>query len=49
MNITFVHHFKANIGAVDHIGPGRNGTTLGIQDGLVEVKAVEVKGETADS
>jgi hypothetical protein len=40
MRIPFVHHFHAQSGTVEHIGPSVEYTTLTIYDGLVEVKTV---------
>jgi hypothetical protein len=32
VRITLVHHFHTQVGAVDHVSPGANHTTLRIQD-----------------
>ncbi len=44
-----MHHFKAQVGAVEYVSPGANYLTLRIQDGLVEVEAVEVECHGADA
>jgi hypothetical protein len=47
VSIALVHHFHAEASTVEHVGPGVHHPTLGIQDGLVEVEAVEVEGHGA--
>ena len=44
MSVALVHHFHAEAGTVQHVGPGVQDATLTIKDGLVEVEAVEVEG-----
>ena len=44
MSIALVHHFHAQVGAVQHISPGVQDTALTIKDGLVEVETVQVEG-----
>ena len=43
MSVALVHHFHTEVGAVQHVSPGVQHTTLGIQDRLVEVEAVQVE------
>ena len=47
MSVALVHHFHTEVGAVQHVGPGVQHTTLGIQDRLVEVEAVQVERHRA--
>ena len=47
MGIPFMHYFHTKASPVEDIGPGVQHTTLGIQDGLVEVEAVQVEGHRA--
>ena len=47
MSVALVHHFHAEAGTVEDVSPGVQHTTLGIQDGLVEVEAVQVEGHGA--
>ena len=47
MSVALVHHFHAEAGTVEDVSPGVQNTTLGIQDGLVEVEAVQVEGHGA--
>ena len=44
VGIALVHHFHAQAGAIHHVSPGVHHPALTIQDGLVEVEAVEVEG-----
>merc|ERR1712100_480945 len=43
VSVALVHHFHAQAGTVEDVSPGVQSTTLGIQDGLVEVEAVQVE------
>merc|ERR1711943_164722 len=43
VSIALVHHFHAEVGAVQHISPGVQDAALTIKDGLVEVEAVQVE------
>merc|ERR1712100_63002 len=47
VSVALVHHFHAEAGTVEDVSPGVQHTTLGIQDGLVEVEAVQVEGHGA--
>jgi len=47
VSVALVHHFHAQTSAVQNISPGVDHTTLGIQDRLVEVEAVQVEGHRA--
>ena len=47
MSVALVHHFHAEAGTVEDVSPGVQHTALGIQDGLVEVEAVQVEGHGA--
>merc|ERR1712100_44250 len=49
VSIALVHHFHAEVGAVQNISPGVQNTALSIKDGLVEVEAVQVEGHGADA
>ncbi len=49
MSVAFVHHFKTQVGAVKYISPSIDHATLGIQNRLVKVEAVEVERHGADS
>ena len=49
MSVALVLHFHAEVGAVQHISPGVQDAALTIQDGLVEVEAVQVEGHGADA
>ena len=49
MSIALVHHFHAEAGTVHHVSPGVQDAALTIQDGLVEVEAVQVEGHGADA
>merc|ERR1712100_552997 len=44
VSIALVHHFHAEVGAVQHISPGVQDAALTIKDGLVEVETVQVEG-----
>ena len=44
VSVALVHHFHAEVGAVQHISPGVQDAALTIKDGLVEVETVEVEG-----
>ena len=44
VGIAFVHDFHTQIGAVDNVGPGVDDTALRVNDGLVKVETVQVKG-----
>ena len=44
MSVALVHHFHAEVGAVQHISPGVQDAALTIKDGLVEVETVQVEG-----
>ncbi len=44
MSVALVHHFHAQVGAVQHISPGVQDAALTIKDGLVEVETVQVEG-----
>jgi hypothetical protein len=48
MSVALVHHFHAESGTVQHVGPGVQDAALTIKDGLVEVEAVQVDGDSAD-
>ena len=43
-SVALVHHFHAEAGTVQHVGPGVQDAALTIKDGLVEVEAVQVEG-----
>ena len=43
MSVALVHHFHAEAGTVEDVSPGVQNTTLGIQDGLVEVEPFRLK------
>ena len=43
-DVALVHHFHAEAGTVQHVGPGVQDAALTIKDGLVEVEAVQVEG-----
>merc|ERR1712023_209094 len=49
VSVALVHHFHAEVGAVQHISPSVQDAALTIQDGLVEVEAVQVEGHGADA
>merc|ERR1711991_1231715 len=49
VSVALVLHFHAEVGAVQHISPGVQDAALTIQDGLVEVEAVQVEGHGADA
>ncbi len=49
MSVTLVHYFHTQVGAVEYISPGANHATLRVDDGLVEVEAVEVERHRADT
>ena len=49
MSITLVHHFHTEVAAVEHISPGWYNSALGIENRLVEVKAVQVEGHGANT
>merc|ERR1712100_959169 len=49
VSVALVHHFHAEVGAVQHISPGVQDAALTIKDGLVEVEAVQVEGHGADA
>merc|ERR1712054_63216 len=44
VSVALVHHFHAEVGTVEDVGPGVQNTALSIKDGLVEVEAVQVEG-----
>ena len=43
VSVALVHHFHAEAGTVEDVSPGVQNTTLGIQDGLVELKPFRLK------
>ena len=47
MSVALVHHFHAEVGAVQHISPGVQDAALTIKDGLVEVETVQVERHRA--
>ena len=47
VGVALVHHFHAEVGTVDHIGPDGNHLALGIKVRPVEVEAVQVEGHRA--
>ena len=49
VGITLMHDLHAKIGTVDNVGPGVDDTSLGIDNRLVEIKAVEVEGHGGDT
>ena len=49
MSVALVHHFHAEVGAVQHISPGVQDAALTIKDGLVEVETVQVESHGADA
>merc|ERR1711975_79459 len=49
VSVALVHHFHAEVGTVEDVGPGVQNTALTIQDGLVEVEAVQVEGHGANA
>ncbi len=44
MSVALVHHFHAETGTVHQVSPGVQDAALTIQNGLVEVEAVQVEG-----
>merc|ERR1712054_589593 len=44
VSVALMHHFHAEVGTVEDVGPGVQNTALSIKDGLVEVEAVQVEG-----
>ena len=44
-----MHHLHAKVGTVDDISPSGDHLALGVQDGLVEVEAIQVKRHRADA
>ena len=49
VGIPLVHHFHPQVGTVDHVSPGANHSTLGVNDALVEVESVQVERHRADA
>merc|ERR1712159_918823 len=49
VSVALVHHFHAEVGAVQHISPGVQDAALTIKDGLVEVETVQVESHGADA
>ena len=49
MSVALVHHFHAEVGAVQHISPGVQDAALSIQNRLVEVETVQVESHGADA
>ena len=49
VSVALVHHFHAEVGAVQHISPGVQDAAPTIKDGLVEVETVEVESRGADA
>ena len=49
VSVALVHHFHAEVGAVQHISPGVQDTALSIQNRLVEVETVQVERHGADT
>ena len=47
MGIALVHHFHAEAGTVEDVGPGVDHAALAIEDRLVEVETVEVESHRA--
>lgn len=43
MGIALVHHFHAEAGTVEDVGPGVDHPALVVEDRLVEVEAIQVK------
>jgi len=49
VSVALVHNFHTQVGAVDHVSPGVDDTTLTVDNGLVEVEAVEVERHGANA
>jgi hypothetical protein len=47
--IPFVHHFKAQISAVEHISPSIDHITLAINNRVVEVETIQVERHRGDT
>ena len=43
MRVTFMHHFHTKVGTVDNVGPSIDHTSFRINNGLVEIEAVQVE------
>ena len=44
MGITLMHYLHAKSSTVEDVSPGVDDSSLGLDDGLVEVEAVQVEG-----
>ncbi len=49
MCISFVHDFHSESGTVKHVCPGIEHSSLSVNDGLVEVEAIEVESHGRDA
>ena len=49
MSIALMHHLKTQIRPIQHIGPSANHIALGINNGMVEIKAIQIKRHGADA
>ena len=49
VSITLVHNFHTQTSAVEYVCPGVQNTTLTINNGLIEVEAVEVERHGGDA
>ena len=49
MSISFVHHFHSETSTVQNVGPSVNHFALVLNDGLVEVEAIQVKRHSANT
>ena len=49
MGVSLVHDFHSESGAVEDVGPGVEHSSLSVDDGLVEVEAVEVESHGRDA
>jgi hypothetical protein len=49
MGISLVHHLHSETCSVQYISPSRNYSVLTINNGLVEIKSVQVEGHGANT
>ena len=49
MGITLMHYFHAKTSTIKDVGPGLYNMTLTLNNGLIEVKSVEVESHGADA
>lgn len=48
VDVTLMHYFNPNVGVVDDVRPAVDHMAITVEDGVVEVEAIEIEGEAAN-